>query len=229
MDSLRTLFSLVATSAFLFGCGPLGTGGELSNGGFGYRCTSEGDPTCDDPAWDYLGSGVTYMPSVLAVGARFGVVYDGEAPEDEHGATYAVTVVPASTRMVERSGSELLVTSPGHIALLGFGNGMVADFVHFRAATPTGIFLEQDGISATSLSLPSGTARAVRATVLDEEGSRLAGGVTYTWTSSDESIVQVSAAYGDNEATVSPVAAGQATIQVQVLGLSLDVPVEVTP
>lgn len=229
VDSPRTLFALLSASALLFGCGPLGTGGELSNGGFTYRCTSAGDPTCDDPDWHYENQ--SRLPDALAVGSRFGVEYQGRSATTEEGATYAVAVVPASTYLVERSGTELVVKAPGHVALLGMANGRVADFVHVRAAEPVALVLEQSDAAVEGTTLTAGSAITLRATLADADGRLLGGGATYSWTSSDEGVLLVGASYGDNDATLTAVAPGVVTVNVSVLGLTRAFPVivEVAP
>jgi hypothetical protein len=228
VDSPRILFALVAASALFFGCGPLGTGGELSHGGFSYRCTSEGDPTCDVPDWEYA---LAELPDTLAVGSRFGIEYSGQSAETESGASYAVTVVPASTYMAERSGSELVVKAPGHVALLAVAAGSVADFVHIRAASPTVIVLEESGAAVVAPTLAAGSSTSLRATLADADGQLLGGGASYTWTSSDEAVLLVGSSYGDNDATWTAVAPGVATVSVSALGLTRDFPVivEVAP
>lgn len=222
VDSPRLLFALAVSSAALFGCGPLGTAGELSNGGFAYRCTSEGDPTCDDPNWGY---DQVMLPDRLAVGSRFGVTYNGRAEESTDGAGYAVTVVPASPYIVERSGTEMLVKAPGHVALLGVSAGHVADFVHVHAVTPTALRVQVNGALLNQVALPAGNTATLRATLADAQGAELGGSVTYTWSSSDAAVLLAGSSYGDNDATLTAMAPGIATVNVSALGLSRDISV----
>ncbi len=223
------LLALFSVGLVTMGCTPMGSQGELSHGSFGYRCTLPGDSACDDDydsGWDSL----QVIPYLVAVGSRFGVDYNGDAAEGPDGTTYGVNVVPASPTMVERSGNELLVRSPGYLALLGRAtNGVVVDFLHTRASTPVALIPTSNGAEIGSIKLASFASTSLRAHLVDAEGLVLAGGANYTFTVADPAIASATGTYGDNETTLEPISSGETSLQVSALGLSIDIPITVEP
>lgn len=213
----------------MMGCTPMGSQGELSHGSFGYRCTLPGDSACDDDyssGWDSL----QVIPYLVAVGSRFAVDYNGDAAEGPDGTTYGVNVVPASTTMVERSGNELLIRSPGYLALLGRAtNGVVVDFLHTRSSMPVSLVPTSDGGEISSIKLTSFSSANLRTHMVNDEGLVLAGGANYVFTIADPAIASVTGTYGDNEATLEPVSSGETLLQISALGLSVNIPVTVEP
>jgi hypothetical protein len=215
-----TLATLVTT-----GCGPFGTSGALGNGGFTYDCIGNGDAFCEGlvPPLE----GFSGLPARIAVGGTFNMAYNGEKPETSDGIEFQVTIVPASTKVVDVvSGVGFRVTSAGQTAFLARGaNGVVADFVHVLVADTDHLEVSAGGAALTKLDLTTSTQENLRVQPLNANNDTLAGNLEYNWSSSDESIVSILA--NDNDATAQGVAAGMATITVNLGSISLDLPVTV--
>lgn len=203
------IFAAALAAALTVGCSA-GTGGELSNGAFGYVCTTNTDVTCQNTFTPQ------FIPNAVAVGGQFNLEYSGDNPETQDGIEFQVRVVPASPSMVETvNGAGFRITSPGEVAFLGRGaNGVVADFVHVHAAVVDRIGMISAGQDVTSVEVDASFDVSITANPIDKDGQTLGGGLSYAWSSSDETIVSVASSSLDNHATITGNAAGNAMVSV---------------
>lgn len=197
-------------AALTVGCSA-GTGGELSNGSFAYVCTTNTDVHCQGSAFPS-----NLLPNAVAVGSQFNMTYTGETPRTEDGIEFQVRVVPVSPSMVESvNGSGFRIVSPGEAAFLGRGaNGVVADFIHVHAAVVDRIGMISSNEDVTSVDVDASAEVSVTANPIDEDGQTLGGGLSYTWTSTDDSVASVTSSGLDNHATITGNTAGTAMISV---------------
>jgi hypothetical protein len=225
---------------------PTGTVGEAGYGVFHYRCAERTDPVCN--AGSALGSTEVdgdlgqagQIPTAIAVGARFELDYAGEVPESGS-SNQPIEIVPARTDVVTTMGG-FRFTEPARVAFLARNpQGTTADFIHVTATAPTDIELWVDGARPTAVTLDHPGAEAVAAVVLlDDAGVHLAGALSCTWQSSDETILRV----GDlntlelpdpgvmptnDEVRMVGMAAGVASLQVQFGDFQAEVAVSVGP
>jgi hypothetical protein len=221
----RTWIPLTACTlaSFLTGCGPFGTSGALGNGAFAYECAGSNDAFCEGLVFPVSGQ----LPDV-AVGGTFNILYNGEMPETKDGIEFQVAVVPASTELVETvTGVGFRVTAAGDTSFLARGaNGVVADFVTVRVLTTDHLEVLSGGSSIIQLNLQTSTQENLRVVPLDENNEKLAGNLTYAWSSSDESIVTIGGS-SSNDASVQAVAPGTATVTVTLGELHADIPITV--
>ncbi len=223
--------SLVAAAA-LAGCGPFGSPGSLQTGDFGYVCSNSAstiDVAC--------GGGISFpsdVPSPIAIGAHFDIQY---SPVLFSSNPVVSSLAPAAPSMLttedslEAGATGFRFTSPGTVAILGrASDGTVVDFVHVSGAALDHVSVQDSlGEEVTSITLPSTSGSSLRAFPQGSENQHLAGGLAYTWTTSDSTVVTVGAAQGfgaaSNEVTLVPVGPGKATVTVQILDkqVSIDV------
>lgn len=197
-------------AALTVGCSA-GTGGELSNGSFAYVCTTNTDVHCQGSAFPS-----NLLPNAVAVGGQFNINYTGETPQTEDGIEFQVRVVPVSPSMVESvGGSGFRIVSPGEAAFLGRGaNGVVADFVHVHAAVVDRIGVISSDQDVTAVDVDTSAEVSITANPVDEDGQTLGGGLSYTWTSTDNSVASVISSGLDNHATITGKTAGTAVVSV---------------
>ncbi len=207
MDTFSFLPFAAAVTALATGC-MAGTGGELSNGAFIYDCSNTTDAAC-------AGTFTTTIPaSGVAVGSHFKINYQGEHPETEDGVSFSVSVVPASPAMVEVDSTGFRAKLPGQMAFLGRGtNGVVADFVHVRAAAIDRVEVSESGLPQQSVTLAVGQQVTLSAAPKDVTGQTLGGALAYDWLDSAPSIATLDAQSG-NVVTLYGAAAGSGNLTV---------------
>lgn len=221
-------------------CGPVGgTEGRLGHGSFFYECRGAGDTAClqtDDAASAAvviidldLADGEA-LPSAVAVGGRFGVSYQGDAPETAGGARLEVTVVPASPSLVTDAGG-FAFTQPATVSFLARGaDGTVADFTDLRAETVETIELWSQGNLVSTLGFAqAGETRPLTAVPRGPTALPLGGSLSYQWTTSDPAVATVTgrATSTDDEALLTAAGPGEATITVTAAGRSTSLHVTV--
>jgi hypothetical protein len=203
------IFAGALAAALTVGCSA-GTGGELSNGAFGYVCTTNTDVSCQNSFTPQ------FIPNAVAVGGQFNLEYNGDNPTTQDGIEFQVRVVPVSPSMVESvNGAGFRITSPGEAAFLGRGaNGVVADFVHVHAALVDRIGMISAGEDVSSVEVDANFDVSVTANPIDKDGQTLGGGLNYVWSSSDDTVASVASSGLDNHATITGNAAGSAMVMV---------------
>jgi hypothetical protein len=200
---------MVATSGLLAlaSCGPFDAStGELNNGRFSYLCVDSSDSTCDG----LLGNAV--IPDLIAVGGTFDLEYAGDSAGSS-----PVQVQPASDTMISGASGNFKFRVPGLAAMLARNtSGVVADFVHLRGATID--HLDVAGPSSTgavkTVEMTTDDDVTLQVAAKDSLGSKLAGALAYTWSSSSSKIVSISVEGAKKRAVLTGLSAGTATIEV---------------
>lgn len=191
----------------LASCGPFDAStGELNNGRFSYLCVDSSDSTCDDLP------GNAVIPDLIAVGGTFDLEYAG----DSKGSS-PVQVQPASDTMISGASGNFKFRIPGIAAMLARNtSGVVADFVHLRGVSID--HLDVAGPSSTegvkSVEMTTDADVTLEVSAKDPTGSKLAGALAYTWSSSSAKIVSLSVQGAKKRAVLTGLSAGTATVEV---------------
>lgn len=226
-------------AAGLAGCVPLGSQGSLQNGSFAYVCNSQEAAATDEGCSPSL-TDEEDVPAAIAVGAHFDLQYNVSSSSDSGVIQGLVSAAPTllSPQPSTTAGAfGFSFSSPGVVAVLATTSGGVADFVHLTGAKLDHLALTDEGNGAvTSITLSGDTSAAettITATPVSATEQSLAGAMTYTWTTSDPTVVGVEPIdelFGpnpSNQMTLVPAGTGTATVTVSVPGAqaTLDVTV----
>ena len=177
--------------------GPPTREGELEQGTFEYVCKNRSDSSCND-------FGTNVFPSVIAVGASFGLrAKDGSVS----------TMAPAVTH----ASGTFRATKPGQYAFLLTRAGKIVDYVHLRFERAKS--LESD---RSLLKAPVGGSVTAHVTI----GERLGGSVTPTIEIVPDDLATASVAGG--EVSVRGLRPGAGLARVHALGLELTIPIEIS-
>jgi hypothetical protein len=227
--------TLAAVAAIgLAGCVPLGSPGSLQSGAFAYVCA---------PGVTDLGCSPTLIdesdvPGAIAVGTHFDIQYNVAFASDvvidalKPAAPSLLATEPAS----QAGAFGFRFSSAGTVAVLATTfDGQVADFLHVTAAPLDHLAITDfSGSPVTSVAVPSGGA-TISAEPFSASQSPLAGGMVYTWATSDATVVTVQPAEdldgesaGGNQVTLVPGQAGTATVTASALGKQATVAVTVS-
>jgi hypothetical protein len=184
--------------------------GELNNGKFSYLCVDSSDAACDG----FVGAALP--PALIAVGAAFDLQYAGDTAGSS-----PVQVELASDKMMSGSSGRFTFLLPGVSAVLARNtSGVVSDFIHLRSARVD--HLDVAGPSSTeavaSVQMDTDLDVSLQAAPKDGSGTPLAGAFPYAWSTSDETIVSLSAPGAKNRSTLIGHKAGIATVQVALPG-----------
>lgn len=238
MDRRILGFPLIA--AALAGCGPFGSTGSLQTGAFGYVCSSAATTTD-------LGCGSSFfvpsdVPGAIAVGAHFDLEYSHDISIfSDDSSPIVASLAPAAPSLlgaeapVSAGATGFKFSAPGTVAVLArTADGSVVDFLHVKGVAFDHVAL-QDSLGQevpATLSVPS-SGTDLQAVPMGPSDQALAGGLAYTWTSSDEAVVRVVAGTGFGSSSgvdsvhLDPVGSGTATVSVQILDQQASVDVSV--
>ncbi len=217
--SARRLWLLGAVLCVGTGCppSPTSTEGGLANGTFGYVCPNGPDNACDD-----VPSGTVPIPSSIAVGAQFSLLYTASS------STLNVqTSAPQSSTpsILGGTAGDFAFVAPGTAGVLVSGPGGVVDFLSVTGEDIAGVGAFNSVPGGTCLSSPppagdagvpdaggggqAGTVANLGTVVLtpgsaldlnlepiDPGGQMLAGAVPVQVTSSDDTVVSVGSVSG---------------------------------
>ena len=219
----KPLLLVVASGLLaLASCGPFDSStGELNNGRFSYLCVDSSDSTCDG-----FTDNAT-IPDLIAVGGTFGLEYAG----DSKGSS-PVQVQPASDTMISGASGSFKFRIPGVAAMLARNtSGVVADFVHLR-----GVDIDHLDVAGPSSSQAVNTVEmttdadvTLEVNAKDSTGSKLAGALAYTWSTSNFNVVSFSVQGATKRAVLTGFTAGTATIEASLpSGVKMAVLVTVT-
>lgn len=188
------------TALLAVGCGASsgelpGTLGELGEGTFRYNCVDDGDAVCNttnaiDRSLAEREFGINgEIPQAIAVGARFDLIYQGSV--NYEGDPLAVQTQPAQKEGVHERGG-FTITKAGQYAFLAKSpKGVVADFTHLLAVDVSELRVWQDEQTITDLTLEIDAEAQLAVTPMDADALPLAGGFSYTWESSDPTVLVV--------------------------------------
>lgn len=221
------VLALAVTACAPFGGTP-GTTGDLGNGIFSYKCSSDSDPVCDDSVI------LHEMPAAIAVGSRFIAVY---TPSGEDGNKGTASVFPASRELIietETFGSSFKAVRPGTAALLAQRGTTIVDFVHVRLASPAGVRIDAtddptDGVwsAVTTITVKVDEPQTIRAGLVDEADELLAGALSAAWTSEDSAVAEIVTLPTDNRIQVQGKALGETKLRVSLGDQSGEIVVKV--
>jgi hypothetical protein len=236
---LVSCFAAVAAAA-IAGCVPLGSQGSLQNGTFAYVCSSEATEVTDvgcTPSFTDEGN----VPGAVAVGTHFDLQYNVDLGS---GGPLIEGLVPAASSLLSSQPPTTAgafgfsFTSPGVVAVLATTSGGVADFLHVTGAELDHLAItDENNHPVTSIMLAGGSGDAeptIFATPFSATKQPLAGGMVFTWSSSDPTVVTpepIDELFGSspgNEVTLAPGGTGTATITVSALDAQASVVVTVT-
>ncbi|MEO9232474.1 MAG: Ig-like domain-containing protein [Polyangiaceae bacterium] len=210
--------------------------GNLGNGKFSYVCVNDDDPACASASSTSGSAGMTapIFPSVIASGAHFKLTYDA-TQSAEGGNPILKPVAPEYISALSADGS-LVALKPGKCALVARSSvsGLVYDFTEITIS-PISSFTVTDtsGTVPTSIQLPIDGSKRLIAAALGPRNEQLAGGIDYTWTSSDPTIASVDPSNTTVvDLTGNKVGSATLTVTEGVVGqggMSVSIPVTVTP
>jgi hypothetical protein len=212
-----------------------GAAGELGQGTFTYECVNDGDAHCasrseiDEFDGRDLGDSGS-MPRAVAVGSTFGLTYAGRVRDD--GDRLLVQVEPAYAED-ELAAEVFSVGQPTEAAFLAVdSDGRAVDFVVLTVLEATEINLWRDERTVSTLSLTAGQALTLPVVPQSDDGALLAGALSYTWTTTDESVVSLDGGaevLTEGEVEIAGEGEGSAQIRVVSGDLIVRVNVEVLP
>lgn len=210
--------------------------GNLGNGSFSYVCVSADDPACANATGGTgtTGASPSNFPAAVASGAHFKVTY--QANDSTQGGDPSLKpVAPEYISALSADGS-LTALKPGIDDLVARSsvNGLVFDYTEIVISPISSLAVTSAGAplpTTVQLSV-SGSERLV-ASVLGPHNEQLAGGIDYTWTSSDPTIVSLGEGNPTALNDVTGVKAGNATLTVTAGdptqgGMKVTIPITVT-
>jgi hypothetical protein len=228
-------------AAALFGCDeiegpqqpPVELLGSLGRVTFTYACAGPGDAQCDVDADLAPLRSESPFPR-LGVGSRFeltGVSTDFGAIE--------VDTASSAVLSVEEDGA-LRAREAGLVSVVALHEGVPLDFADVELVEPAGLEIlqatPQGSFEGVDLDISNGELTAdvdatftfkFRAIVVDASGALLAGDYPCSWTSSDESVAEITSDPIDNIVTVVSGQAGSAVVTVEYAGFTATIGIEV--
>jgi hypothetical protein len=195
--------------------------GELGNGTFEYLCKATTDAQCDE--------GETVSQAAFDAIARAGVF--GLSFLDEYGNATSDEIEAAGDGRITYDDQTQRWTAEkaGLVALIAFEqNGGVEDFVHATVVEPSGVVISEKDLSGhftgsfggATIDVSIQSDFILRVAPADALQNVLAGGLPCQWTSDNPAVAAISSDATDNVITVHPVAAGSATLHVQLGSVS---------
>jgi hypothetical protein len=225
----KALF-VVALSAS--GCGDEGTMGELRNGAFVYSCSTDRDALCSlDPGFG--DAALKAMPSTVAVGAQFGVVFKAQTSAARDGSASVLPVSKDLLIVVDSSGPVFVAAKPGYAGLLAQRGSAVVDIFHVRLVEVDHIRITGEpsisgGSGISAIEIQAEGFAMLSAAPVDDKGDILAGSLDYQWTSDDSAVAEITSPPGTDQITLKGGAPGQTKVRVIGKGMSAEVTVTVT-
>ena len=207
--------------------------GNLGNGSFSYVCVNADDPACasDATGSGQIGENPASFPALLAEGAHFKVTYEAKDSE-EGGNPILKPVAPEYIGSLSADGS-LTALKAGKDAMVARSSvsGLVYDYTYITISpiSSLGVTTTDGEPIPTTLQISPGGTTTLVATALGPRQEKLAGGVDYTWTSSDDTIVHLGQGNPTAHVDVMGVKSGSATLTVTQGSLTVTIPVTVLP
>jgi hypothetical protein len=211
--------------------------GNLGNGTFSYICVNADDPACASTSGGTgeTGASPTNFPAAVANGAHFKVTYAANNTTQGGNPTLK-PVAPEYISELSADGS-LTALKPGKDAMVARSsvNGLVFDFTEITISPISSLGVtDQNGEPLpTTLQISVGSTNTLLATALGPRSEKLAGGVDYTWKSSDDTIVHLEEGNPTAHVDLDALKAGSATLTVTQGdptqgGMTVTIPVTVT-
>ena len=209
--------------AGLCGCEPPAENlqqGELGNGTFEYLCEAPSDAQCDE--------GEQHSAAAFASLVRGGVFGMGFLDKNGNDANASMEAAGQDRVTYDAALDRWTAEKAGIVALVAFVNGSAADFIHATVVEPTGVLISQQDVSGhftgsfggVTIDVTLQSDFILRVAPADAQQNVLAGGLGCQWTSDNEAVARITSDSTDNVITVHPVAAGSATLQVQLGSVS---------
>ena len=221
---------LVLASVVCLGCGDAGTTEagseeetpepvELANGDFIYECVNNDDLMCPEELV------AEAFPEQVAVGARFDATF---VPAEE--TESAIEIRSGSSAYIARAGQAFRAEQAGRGVLLArrASDGAALGFVHLVLADLAELSIQQRSGDPALIVMVADEQQALRVVPLGAGGKPLGGAIDYTWTSSDETVLQPMVASPSALMTVLARGAGDATLTVTAGTQSAQISITVT-
>ena len=179
------------------------TEGKLGEATFEYDCVADSDTGCD-----LFGS----FPDALAVGSRFSVTARRTSGSP-------LVASPASSAKLVVENGQFVVQDAGRMSVLALEGSAVVDILDLQAQQIAELevkpsFVQASFIPPLSISLTTSPTEIV-VLPFGSSGTSLGGALDYTWEVAPAGVVDMVPEPGDNVASVTPIAAGTATITVR--------------
>lgn len=221
--ALLSSAALSVLSALMLSCGSdNSTPGEVGNGSFGYRCTSDRDPACAaDP--NFANSYLKVMPAAIAVGGTFAVGFLSESPGALDGSATVGAVSAELLDGVRGADVTFVAKKAGFAGILATRGSSVVDLMHIRIS-PIARVRVDESFTATgsttsdvaSIELGVGAIATLTAVPLGPQNELVAGSLDDLWTTDDPSVAEITTPPASGSITVRGAAPGSATINVKV-------------
>jgi len=204
--------------------------GNLGNGSFSYVCVSGDDPACSSSGSGGAGTSPANFPAALANGAHFKVIYSAYNSEAGGNPTLK-PVAPEYISTLSADGS-LIALKPGIDGMVARSSvdGLVYDFTYVTISpiSSLGVTTSDGEPLPTTLQISNGGTTSLLASALGPRSEKLAGGVDYTWKSSDDTIVHLEQGNPTAHVDVDGVKAGSATLTVTQGSMTVSIPITVS-
>lgn len=189
---------------------PATKSGDLGNGRFRYVCVNGSDIAC------LGGEPPVSFPSVIAVGAEFGVEYLPWSKSTPTG-----RIEPVSPAFVTETSRGFRVMRAGTDGLLARSteDGHVIDFTHVTFRAPAKLRFSSEDDAPARKFLKVGDEMTIYARPVSHDGEDLDGAISCAWMSSDEGVVALMLDGETPTMGLRAMAAGKATISASTSGL----------
>ncbi len=227
--TLRTTFAIAALALGVGGCvidddddDRPSRPGELGAGDFLYVCVGDSDPFCTN------GAVADTFPERIAVGARFDLDFN---PNDNFFNDGLAVRIDAPNGSVVRTeiGAFFMQVAGYQVFLAVTNDSEVVDIQHLLAADIDRIAVRTtDSQDLDTIELAVGEQITVSAVPQDALRTTLAGSLSYTWTSADETIADIATVDEDFDITIEGIEVGSTTMVIETEGFVQEVTIEVT-
>ena len=210
--------------------------GDLGNGVFTYECVSTTDPACATNSESYFEinpdpKAAQTFPAAIASGSKFKLRYD--ATKSNAGNPSLRPVSPAILDFAPLNDGTFLALRPGIDAIVArsTADSLVYDYTyaHISPISEIDVIDKSGGQPPSTAKLSIGEEQTYVGVALDPFGDQLAGAIDYTWSVSDETVLELEDANPISRMDVKALAAGTATVTLSQGTFTKTVTVQVSP